>query len=458
MMKRSIKLIISLVLCLSMLLSTFVIAAYSADAPVTSTEAKTVNAVRVISALDKRAKLTEADVQLVQVSNTMLPEGTITSVSDAVGKYLLTDVVPGEYLTSNKISAESPAENSDAVNIGSSYLVVSDLLPKSGDVSAKLQEIINNNPNRTLYFPDGTYEFDKSVTTPADPAKAVSFKLASYAIFVPSSEYTATPGQGLIRLGAGAKGSNELLAAGSGSSFSGGIIDMNMVAGGIGISVEGGRNTYITNMAFRGAEIAVSIQSDYTVVDNIVTTGTATIDSVGVEVTSSYNTLNNIRSAQMRVGVHITGEGKNSLRNLHPLGTLGDTFYRDWAAQGKPTIAFWDESKGNQFDYCYSDHFYYGFWLGEGNVSQLEGCFVFWYAKMDVYCGLYQEGTFNSVITNSHFDLRLWGGELITEVDLMAYVKAEVSGGKGIIYYPVVNATLLIGDLLTEYRSYLYKS
>ena len=51
------------------------------------------------------------------------------------------------------------------------YVIVTDYLKADGkkDVSAAIQKIIDSNPNRTLYFPDGIYLISKPISTPADP-------------------------------------------------------------------------------------------------------------------------------------------------------------------------------------------------------------------------------------------------------------------------------------------------
>ena len=50
------------------------------------------------------------------------------------------------------------------------------------DVSDALQRIIDSNPNRTIYFPDGVYLISKPILTPAYPSKSVALELSNYAI------------------------------------------------------------------------------------------------------------------------------------------------------------------------------------------------------------------------------------------------------------------------------------
>ncbi|MBQ2374218.1 MAG: hypothetical protein II299_03815, partial [Alistipes sp.] len=63
------------------------------------------------------------------------------------------------------------------------YVVVTDYVKANGkkDVSDAIQQIIDSNPNRTIYFPDGVYLISKPICTPADPRKSVSLELSNYA-------------------------------------------------------------------------------------------------------------------------------------------------------------------------------------------------------------------------------------------------------------------------------------
>ncbi|MBO6220582.1 MAG: hypothetical protein J6N46_01480, partial [Bacteroidales bacterium] len=63
------------------------------------------------------------------------------------------------------------------------YVVVTDYLRADGtsDVSDALQRVIDTNPNRTIFFPDGVYLISKPINTPADPSKSVALQLSNYA-------------------------------------------------------------------------------------------------------------------------------------------------------------------------------------------------------------------------------------------------------------------------------------
>jgi len=66
-------------------------------------------------------------------------------------------------------------------------------------LSDALQRVINNNPNRTLFFPDGIYMLSKPVSTPADPSKSVALQLSNYAIIRATEDWSHE--EAMIRLG-----------------------------------------------------------------------------------------------------------------------------------------------------------------------------------------------------------------------------------------------------------------
>ena len=49
------------------------------------------------------------------------------------------------------------------------YVIVKVKCDGKSDVSDAIQKIIDKNPNRTIYFPDGVYMISKPICTPADP-------------------------------------------------------------------------------------------------------------------------------------------------------------------------------------------------------------------------------------------------------------------------------------------------
>ena len=117
---------------------------------------------------------------------------------------------------SSMLSAAAP----DAARRG--FVVVTDFVPADGqtDVSDALQKVIDTHPNRTLYFPDGTYLLSKPITTPAEPTLSVDLQLSNYAILKAAPGWTNA--EAMVRLG-GIHPANNIRTPGSNYSFTGGI-------------------------------------------------------------------------------------------------------------------------------------------------------------------------------------------------------------------------------------------
>ena len=213
------------------------------------------------------------------------------------------------------LSAAAP----DAARRG--FVVVTDFVPADGqtDVSDALQKVIDTHPNRTLYFPDGTYLLSKPIATPAEPTLSVDLQLSNYAILKAAPGWTND--EAMVRLG-GIHPANNIRTRGSNYSFTGGIIDGSDVAK--GISIDSGRETKVRCVSMKDVLVGLHIKhgangnsSDADIADvNIV--GNGATNSVGVFVESCDNTLSNMRIAGVLIGVKLTGSG-NLMQNLHPL-------------------------------------------------------------------------------------------------------------------------------------------
>ena len=74
------------------------------------------------------------------------------------------------------------ADAAPATRMG--YVVVTDFVAADGkaDAADGIQRLIEANPNRTLWFADGTYLLAKPICTPAAPRRSVDLRLSNYAI------------------------------------------------------------------------------------------------------------------------------------------------------------------------------------------------------------------------------------------------------------------------------------
>ncbi len=278
------------------------------------------------------------------------------------------------------------------------YVVVTDYLKADGkkDVSDAIQKVIDANPNRTLFFPDGVYMISKPISTPADPTKSVSLLLSNYAIIRAAEGWSHE--EAMVRLG-GKDPFNTIYVPGSNYFLDGGIIDGSSVA--TGVSIDSGRETVIRNTSIKNVQVGIQINrganngsSDCDIHDvNIV--GNKAENSVGVVVIGYDNTFTNMRIASVHYGFHLFSGG-NSLRNIHPLYTSGGYESGEYAT----SCGFMDESSNNFYNYCYSDQFAIGFQTKSGHVVYAE-CFCWWYSsKGGRHTAFKSTGKFNGVVSN----------------------------------------------------------
>lgn len=270
-----------------------------------------------------------------------------------------------------------PGSQNGAVRKSSkAYIVATDYMKADGktDVTEAIQKIIDNNPNRTIYFPDGVYLISKSILTPADPKKSVSLVLDNYARFQAVGDWSE--GGAVVRLGA-TYPANDINTVGSNYGLTGGIIDGGGFAD--GISIDGGRETKVQNVSIKHTQIGLHVKfganggsSDADIM-NVNIVGNNKSNSIGLLVEGYDNTFTNMRIASVNMGVQIKSGG-NSLKNIHPLFIDGE------GQKYESSIGFSVEGWNNWLNFCYSDQFSTGFWLSPGVVSHFRDCFCFWYS------------------------------------------------------------------------------
>ena len=336
----------------------------------------------------------------------------------------------------------SPAIKGD---ITSNYVVITDYVkPNTGeDLKDEIQAVIDANPNRTIFFPDGEYVLRTPIRTSADPKKSVCLLLSDYAIIKAAKNWSSK--HAMISLGAKDTEVNDILTAGSCYSLIGGIIDGSGVAK--GVDIEAGRETYVSDVSMKNVTIGLHIKygtnsgsSDADIM-NVNIVGTGKKDCIGVLVEGHDNTFTNMRIGKVNKGVKVTGSA-NMFRNIHPLyfdSGFGD-IYLD-------SVGFWDVNGNNWYDYCYSDQFATAFRLGKNAVSIFDNCQSFWYSPAGDYQVLFDaEGQFASVVTNVRVDFKhtaKFKSVLVTDND----------GGKGVISNLVMRKGAEVAD--EKYLNYL---
>ena len=255
-------------------------------------------------------------------------------------------------------------------------LNIAEIIKKSdkSDVSDIIQNAINENPNTTIYFPDGVYVISKPITTPAAAVKSVSLRLDDFAIIRADDSWSHD--EAMIRLG-GTDEENDEFACGTNFGISGGIIDGGGVA--TAISIDCGRQTYIRDVSIKNARIGIHIKygtnngsSDSDILSvNITCNGKR--DSVGIIAEGYDNTFTNIRIGNAFIGVELFSGG-NILRNVHPL------FYMNSIAKDRfeESVGFKNE-RVNWFENCYSDQYATAFLTDHGGIYH--DCYAYWYSE-----------------------------------------------------------------------------
>ncbi len=377
-----------------------------------SKENETVEVLRVIDDINLGGRFTNAKVGTVTVRADAVPEGAVTDIAELKTKYAAVPLYAGDYITPAKCVDKKPDNAEDDENDADyseyGYVVITDYKAQNPreDYSAIINRAIAENPGRTIYFPDGTYNISSPIVIPADPEKSVSLRLSNLAVIYAVS--WEDPNLAMIRIGVEDDAEDEakelplpkMDEAGISEQRStyviGGCIYGNSKAS--GISIEGGKDTLIYNVSIKSAAVygihvhyaSNELGATYATVDNVNITGTNSADSVGVLVEGTHNTFSNMRIAYIKHGVRCTETGKDNIfRNLHPLSGT---------AHGNSTVGFYDMSDGNNYDVCYSDQFSTGFVMYENTRSVYNGSFCYWYSAANGYhVGFRSVGAFNSI-------------------------------------------------------------
>ena len=413
---------------------------------------KMVQVVRLKNDAAKGTFLGVSSVEVVEADENTLPDGYLSKVVDAIGRELTKDAKAGDFVSESMLAVKDTSNNGKNDNgsvtdtegaRAAGYVVVTDYI-KIGtftDVSDDIQKIIDENPQSTIYFPDGEYYISKPIVTSSDPQKAVSLNLATFAIIKATSDWDESQGH-MIQLG----GKDKMFTTdtvGSCYYMTGGCIDASYRAK--GIEIAGGLETslrYVSiKFATQGLHIAYNEESpsSYADIETVNIVGCNQAESIGILVDSDGNTFTNMRVVGYEVATKANGKN-NIFRNLHMLYTYGDNYdYSD-------SVGFWDTSEGNTYDICYPDNFATGFRTSGHTVSVYNNCYAFWYSKRDgeQQYGFVSDGKFNSIVKNYRVDL-------VVTKDAKFLVVGE-KGGTGIVEFP---AFPISANRDNSYKDYL---
>lgn len=387
--------LIAMLLCAVMLLSVAACTTAPDDSEATGeTESETapVETMRVAVFSAKATKgnlLNKYRVELADVPITELPIDPITNVEDAIGKYLICDADKGSCVAASMLSTMDPLVSANG--LGSEYVLITDVVnanPDIKDMSDIISKAIDENPGKTIYFPDGKYSLSRTLVIPSEAGKSVSFRLSNYAIFAPSADWSSE-NTAIVQYGTAE--SPKTQSGDHSDYFMGGVIDPDGKC--TAIEVYGGGRLFVNNVSLKNVKIGIHLKPNaaYNDIENVNVTSPNPGSTKGVFVEGTNNTLTNMRIYRVRVGVHLTG-GDNVLVNVHPLFS---------GTNNLNTIGFHDQSTGNRYSVCYSDQFSIGFKIDSQTKSYFDTCYMYWWAACSYQIGFLCTGEFNSVITDT---------------------------------------------------------
>lgn len=307
------------------------VAADATEAPVTEEKPAEITVIVAAKDIPEGTYITDDYLTTVTVPNINIPANVNTELDQVMTKYAKAFVAAGEYVSTDAISSQKINKvNNDLLvqdiqECPDKYLVVTDyVLPNTGkDLTALLQQIIDKNPKRTIYFPDGEYVIASSLVTDSTPTTTVSIQLSDGAVLKASDKWKGSNGAYLICSGADQK-ENDIDAIGTYFSVIGGTLDGNGKAN--GIQIVSGRETLFRNLCIKNVDIGIRIErglnggSSDDDFEDISIYGTGNEGSIGISIKGHDNTFTNIRIYNMEMGIY-SDAGSSLYKNISIYGS-----------------------------------------------------------------------------------------------------------------------------------------
>ena len=328
-------------------------------------------------------RIAEEDVTAKSVRADAVPSTLAKSVKAVVGKYAKMQLYKGDFAYSAKLSTKSTENAADASGIEkikNKYIDVSLFVePNTGaDLHAVLQKIVEENPKRTLYFPDGEYIISKPLKLSAVPAKSTSIYLADNAVIKASNSWMSES-NALITVGVTdetmQKSQNDITSLGSNYFIMGGTLDVNRKA--TGIKIDAGREILISKIKIVNATVGINIpyginngSSDIDVEDiDIIGYGSR---SKGMVIEGYDNNVVDVRITDVATGIQ-TGNG-NFFRGVSVKLTENPSGSITYGS----TIGFQINSGNNWFYSCSTENVATAFSVGTASDVIIKDFSIRW--------------------------------------------------------------------------------
>ena len=338
--KRTLKLVSEL-LCLAlafcMIFGSLPTIAEETDA--TQTEAaKTVAVIKASKDIPRGTRITDEYLETVTVYNRNVPKNVISEPVKIISQYAKEDIAAGDYISSDMIStkavnkANSELLLKDIEATKDEYVIVTNFIkPNTGeDVSSFIQELIDENPNKLIYFPDGEYLISYPICTSAAGKTSSGILLSDGAVIKASDNWKSRNGNGALICLGGSVNANDINTVGSYYTLSGGTLDGNGRA--YGVQIVSGRESVIRNMCIKNTKIGIIIDrganngSSDCDFEDLTIIGEGKSGTVGVRVDGWDNTFTNIRIFNMAKGFECYTTG-NLIKSIYVINTIDNSLF-----------------------------------------------------------------------------------------------------------------------------------
>lgn len=327
-MKKRILSIICAVILICMSVTAFPVSAEDSALTTGATDESTVVIIRAKKDIPEGTRITEDYVEAVTVSKLNVPGNVISEITNVVTQFATENIYEGEYISKDRISVKAVSKVNDSTLVKNpdkstdDYLVVTDYIKADtgADISTPLQELIDKNPNRNIYFPDGEYVLGCSLLTSARGRDSVSILLSDGAVIKAANNWKKKSGNNALICLGGSEDYNNIKDVGSYYTLMGGTLDGNGKAD--GVCIVSGRESLVRNICIKNTVTGIDIlngtnngSSDIDFED-ITILGNGKLNTVGIKVDACDNTFTNIK-------IYNVGKGFDCFRG----GNLIESIY-----------------------------------------------------------------------------------------------------------------------------------
>ena len=263
----------------------------------------------------KGTKVTTKNTKVLELPVTNVPRNVVTDINEIKSMYTNKDFYSGDYVIASRLTKTKPVVLDESTiadkltKTDNQFVIVTDFIKANTgeDIHGNLQTLIDKNPGRTIFFPDGEYVISRPLQTTSEPSLSTSFYFAGGAVLKASDNWKKEDMKNaLICLGAKKK-VNSIRDPGTNFYVMGGTFDGNGKAD--GISIDAGRETLIKDVVIVNTRYGIHIKegtnsnSSDSDIDDVTIIGNGTPNSIGVYVVGNDNTISNARISNVATGI-----------------------------------------------------------------------------------------------------------------------------------------------------------